>query len=312
MGSLQFDNVVKHALAELSSNERSGSIRPVVEKEILHYEILNALDVAGILNKVVFQGGTCLRLCYGGMRYSEDLDFCSGLNLSDELLAAIPNAIKHALMSSYGLESKISEPKITRIDEFKSDASGSAANDCSQTVSKWAITVESAPQRRDIARQRINIEIATVPSHTLVVRPVSINYRVLSPVYHGLLAQCESLNEILADKLKAFVTATHIRYRDIWDMDWLMSQSFINVANIKPVFIKKLQDYRAEELFYSRYDKALSGLQDMVHEQEFIKQMSRFLPNSAIVRTISRPEYRTMMAERIVELYRTITQLVCE
>jgi predicted nucleotidyltransferase component of viral defense system len=306
MSSLQFDNVVKLALAELGSNEISGSIRPVVEKEILHYEILNALDIAGILSKVVFQGGTCLRLCYGGLRYSEDLDFCSGLDLSDELLGAIPHAIKHALMNSYGLESNVSEPKVTRIDELESDASGGAGIEGLQTVSKWAITVESAPQRKDIARQRINIEIATVPAHTLAVRPVSINYRVLSPVYHGLLVQCECLDEILADKLKAFVTASHVRYRDIWDMDWLMSQGIVNTVRLKSLFKGKLQDYRAEELFYNKYKQVLSGLKDMAHGKEFIRQMSRFLPNSTISRTIARAEYRTMMTERIEELYRTI------
>src|SRR5580698_11127501 len=47
-------------------------------KEAIHLHLLSALSEAGLLRHVVFQGGTALRLCYGGERYSEDLDFVCG------------------------------------------------------------------------------------------------------------------------------------------------------------------------------------------------------------------------------------------
>jgi predicted nucleotidyltransferase component of viral defense system len=47
-------------------------------KEAIHLHLLSALSDAGILRHAVFQGGTALRLCYGGDRYSEDLDFVCG------------------------------------------------------------------------------------------------------------------------------------------------------------------------------------------------------------------------------------------
>jgi predicted nucleotidyltransferase component of viral defense system len=47
-------------------------------KEAVHFHLLSALSQAGILRHVVFQGGTALRLCYRGERYSEDLDFVCG------------------------------------------------------------------------------------------------------------------------------------------------------------------------------------------------------------------------------------------
>jgi predicted nucleotidyltransferase component of viral defense system len=47
-------------------------------KEAIHLHLLSALSEAGVLRHVVFQGGTALRLCYGGERYSEDLDFVCG------------------------------------------------------------------------------------------------------------------------------------------------------------------------------------------------------------------------------------------
>ena len=47
----------------------------LVAKEILHYDILAGMQRAGFLDKVVFQGGTALRLCHGAPRLSEALDF---------------------------------------------------------------------------------------------------------------------------------------------------------------------------------------------------------------------------------------------
>jgi len=47
-------------------------------KEAIHLHLLSAMSEAGILRHAVFQGGTALRLCYHGERYSEDLDFVCG------------------------------------------------------------------------------------------------------------------------------------------------------------------------------------------------------------------------------------------
>src|SRR5271169_4075940 len=56
----------------------SGEMEQNLLKEAIHLHLLSALSDAGILRYVVFQGGTALRLCYGGERYSEDLDFVCG------------------------------------------------------------------------------------------------------------------------------------------------------------------------------------------------------------------------------------------
>jgi predicted nucleotidyltransferase component of viral defense system len=49
------------------------ALLPAIEKELLHYVILNTMDEAGYLQTLTFQGGTCLRLCYKSDRHSEDL-----------------------------------------------------------------------------------------------------------------------------------------------------------------------------------------------------------------------------------------------
>jgi predicted nucleotidyltransferase component of viral defense system len=55
-----------------------GEMEQNLIKEAIHLHLLSALSDAGLLRHVVFQGGTALRLCYGGERYSEDLDFVCG------------------------------------------------------------------------------------------------------------------------------------------------------------------------------------------------------------------------------------------
>src|ERR1044071_8526783 len=55
-----------------------GEMEQNLIKEAIHLHLLSALSDAGVLRHVVFQRGTALRLCYGGERYSEDLDFVCG------------------------------------------------------------------------------------------------------------------------------------------------------------------------------------------------------------------------------------------
>lgn len=50
-----------------------------LEKEYLQYIFLKAISKYG--DKIVFKGGTCLRICYGLERASEDLDFSFSFNL---------------------------------------------------------------------------------------------------------------------------------------------------------------------------------------------------------------------------------------
>ena len=68
----------KAVAAGIARSEGMGALLPVVEKELLHYRILSAMQDGGFFGPIVFQGGTSLRLCHGSPRYSEDLDFAGG------------------------------------------------------------------------------------------------------------------------------------------------------------------------------------------------------------------------------------------
>jgi len=74
------------ALSQQYAQQRRVPAAAII-KEILHYEILFALNESGAATKLTFQGGTALRLCYQGSRYSEDLDFAGGADFDPQTMA---------------------------------------------------------------------------------------------------------------------------------------------------------------------------------------------------------------------------------
>lgn len=90
MDKQNFLQLVERAMAD----QHVSHMRAVVEKELLNYDILYALEQAGLLDSLVFQGGTSLRLCYGGNRFSEDLDFAGGYDFSSSQLAEMKACIE--------------------------------------------------------------------------------------------------------------------------------------------------------------------------------------------------------------------------
>lgn len=198
MPRADFEALVARAMAEPGR----AHMRPVVEKELLHYDILWALDRARLLERLTFQGGTALRLVYGSARYSEDLDFVGGTELQTQDLTAIRDCIQEHVGNRYGLNVYVREPR-HRSDERA---------DAGVQVHKWQVSVDTAPQRPDLPRQRIKVEVVDVPAHTRSLKRLRVNYDFLPDGYDDVLIMTESLNEILADKLVSFVNSRYPRY----------------------------------------------------------------------------------------------------
>ena len=102
-----FNRLVDRAMAA----KGVAHMRPVVAKELLHYDILFSLEKDGLLDDLTFQGGTSLRLCYGAPRFSEDLDFVGGRDFSTAKVIGIKKCIEKYIGKRYGLEIIVKEPK---------------------------------------------------------------------------------------------------------------------------------------------------------------------------------------------------------
>src|SRR4051812_36646319 len=139
-------------------------------KEAIHLHLLSAMSEAGILRHAVFQGGTALRLCYGGERYSEDLDFVCGKAASyftdvefNELIEAALETTKRTLSRDFGVATnQISLKKPEHPDLVKQTPI---------TVAAWQIIVpiDATPRA---PKSRIKIEFANVPAYDMKPVPV--------------------------------------------------------------------------------------------------------------------------------------------
>lgn len=269
MDSTEFTALVNAAMRK----PEHGLMRPVIEKELLHYDILFALSQAGLLKNLVFQGGTSLRLCYGGTRYSEDLDFAGGVAFSAPHLLEIKNVVESYVGQRYALSVTVKEPA-----ELKSDP---AYGDVK--INKWQVSVETDSGRKDTPTQRIKLEIASVQAHTKVMRPLRQNYDFLPDGYDTIILPVQTTDEILADKLIALPTCTrYIRHRDIWDIAWLAQQR----AVLKPDLINaKIRDYGIEN-YEAMVRDFQTQLPDIVRGKDFQNQMQRFIPMDVQERTL--------------------------
>jgi len=79
-------------------------MRPGIVKELLHYDMLFALHRSKLLDGLVFQGGTALRLVHGSQRLSEDLDFVGGKDFDGSSLAPIKKSLERFVGNRYGLD----------------------------------------------------------------------------------------------------------------------------------------------------------------------------------------------------------------
>jgi predicted nucleotidyltransferase component of viral defense system len=283
-----FDKLVDEALKK---QQGLSTLRVVVEKELLHHDILRVLSNTGMLARLTFIGGTCLRACYGSNRLSEDLDFTGGEDFSRESLSEMSQVLIDNLKTKYGLQVEVSDP--TR-DEGK--------------VNTWKIKVQTRPDRiNDLPAQRINIDVCAIASYQ--VRPMMLlNLYGVEMGTSGLILQAESREEIFADKLVAFaLRPNRIKYRDLWDIAWLHQQAVKPQTDLIP---QKLQDHHCQmEHFLQLLDERQHMLQtDPKVATEFRQEMRRFLPAELVKQTSDQTSFWSFLTSLMDDLCTQVRQ----
>ena len=130
-----------------------------------------------------------------------------------------------------------------------------------------------------------------------------LNYEGLPASYEDVVLFAESLEEVMADKLEALACSKLPRYRDIWDLHWLVRQPGIDLGEACALRKRKEADYRESEIFVKEAPRLVSDLATIVEGNEFAKQMRRFLPVDQFERTIARPAFCAALTEGVRELY---------
>ena len=265
-------NSIKSAIGDFMVKRGiPGEMEQNLIKETIHLHLLSALSEAGVLRHVVFQGGTALRLCYGGERYSEDLDFVCGKAGSyidkiefEKLVESALETTKKTLHRQFDInpdEILLKQPLFPLA--VKSDAA---------KVSAWQISVPIAPLRH-LPKSRIKIEFANVPSYDSGPNMAKAVPGLVQ--MEDVILTVESANEILADKAVALTARQALKYRDVWDVWYLTNK--LNARIDRDVVANKFADYGASNVG-TRAKQRKKELTEAATEKAFLGEMTRFLP----------------------------------
>jgi predicted nucleotidyltransferase component of viral defense system len=258
-----FDELMRKAEEEAGGAD--VPTRPTIVKELLHYDILLAFSRSELSRHLVLQGGTALRLCYGGQRYSEDLDFTCGADATEPFdLANMEKLLEDHIVDRYGLTMEVVPPRPGKPREFGGDH---------VAVKRWSFIL-AVPGFA--AAQKIHFEVCNVPSYEVIPTLIQPRYSFLSDVYGDIALQVESLNEILADKVVALIARNHLKARDLWDLRWLAQK---DLAPDIPLVRSKLSDYRVQDVA-ALIEQAAARLQAGDAQARFVAEMSRFVTPS--------------------------------
>jgi predicted nucleotidyltransferase component of viral defense system len=268
----------------------SGEMEQNLLKEAIHLHLLSALSDAGILRYVVFQGGTALRLCYGGERHSEDLDFVCGTSGSyldkiefEKLIQRALETAKHSLQRDFG----ISPDQIT----LKQPSRPSAIKEIPVAVAAWqiAVPIDATPRS---PKSRIKIEFANVPSYDNKPRVVRVTPGLVQ--IQDVILAVESPNEILADKAVALVAREVLKYRDVWDVWYLVNRLDARVDG--NLVQRKFADYGTADI-ETRARRRREELGTESTAKAFLSEMKRFLPSKRVAELTEMGMHRAVLAD---------------
>jgi predicted nucleotidyltransferase component of viral defense system len=257
------DFMVKHGIP--------GEMEQNLVKETIHLHLLSALSDAGVLRHVVFQGGTALRLCYGGERYSEDLDFVCGKAGCyvdkiefDRLVRDALETTKKSLLRAFDIDpDQIALKQPSHPMAIKSDT---------VSVAAWQIAVPIGPTPRS-PKSRIKIEFANVPSYDSEPNVATVTQGLVQ--MQDVILTVESANEILADKAVALTAREVLKFRDVWDVWYLVNK--LNAQADRDIVTRKFADYGTSDV-EAKAKQRRDDLAKGSTAKLFLDEMRRFLP----------------------------------
>jgi predicted nucleotidyltransferase component of viral defense system len=258
----------------VNTNPEYAGIAPVIEKEILHHDIMAVMVKEGAMQSLTFIGGTSLRMCYNSSRLSEDLDFNGGHDFKPSQFDGLEVAIQHYIQKKYETEVRVNRP----------------AEDRQGDTSSWKISIVKQASRPDLPHQKLHIDVCAIPSFDVIKRPLINHYGLIVPT-EGLLIPVQSLQETLADKLIALAyRARRIKPRDLWDIVWIKQRgtplSLMLVEQKLNARGKDQHDFAAA--LQIQIDKLM---QDDTVRRDFNDEISRFVPLEIRERTVDNPDY---------------------
>lgn len=211
--------------------------------------------------KLVFKGGTCLKKCYfKDYRFSEDLDFTStdtGFVLDKELLNSIISII---------VERTEIPMQISKIEQLKFN---DRPTGFSAIIKYWGADHPRNQTPPPVERWLTSIKLEIILYEKMVFPPETreVHHEYSDKLSETVLAgiPCYSIQEILAEKLRALIQRSYAAPRDYYDI-WFLSRNIqginwgqINVAFLQKMEFKNIKYSGIDQLFNSENDKQLAA-----------------------------------------------------
>jgi len=247
--------------------------KKIKKSELLQLILLNNLYAQSGSDSIIFQGGTALRWVYGGMRFSEDLDFVTDLPKEDveNILAGIFQKTQMACIAQFGPGQSEHKHKRGRKQAFK-------------------LFFIYRPQNQ---RERIAVKLEfefLAPGHKpesqkLILRDLPlisglvISGKLIIP-YSSSIILTETPEEILSDKIRALYERKYLKGRDIYDIWWINKQ-----LKVHPNWIKVMEKFVMYQAFfvpargadYFQQRRSTSSIIDALK-----RDLPRFLPQNIL------------------------------
>jgi len=249
--------ISKEELSEVKNRKKNNLYYE--EKEYLQYIFLNS--ISKFAKDFIFKGGTCLRLCYGLERASEDLDFNTNLN-KKEIKSKVNVFLKdyNLLNIEYEIYSEKEYESNLRLEiRFKGPLYMGNPNSTNTL-------------KLDFNKSKVEHKIAKVIG------------KLFSDVPPFVLLVMDD-KEIISEKIRALINRRQAK--DLYDI-WMLIQNKDNLKIDKKMLIRKLKDEKlkledAKNIkFISRqeYETDLKNLVSLLPDYEQVtKEVDVFIKN---------------------------------
>jgi len=219
------------------ASKKRGFLLPLIEKD--YYLTLILSQIHKLSENLVFKGGTCLnKVYYVYYRLSEDLDF---------------SMILPQYEATRGQRRKSIQPVKDKIEKFVEqfglrldDADNPGRNESKQYVFYF---VYQSALREVEAKIKLEIGLRFNPLDAIEKHPVQhvfLHPFTGDPLFDGGQIACLSLNELIAEKLRAGAIRKVIAPRDFYDIDFVLRNKFdLTSKEVITLFKKKLQEDNA-------------------------------------------------------------------
>lgn len=237
--------------------------------EVLQILLLDSLYAVSGSEAIYFQGGTALRWIYGGMRFSEDLDFVTSLAPEQihMILKKVYSRVNHACIAQFGpglLEQALKKGRKDAVKVFY------IYRPLTQRE-RIAVKLEFEPLKPARLPTVQRVILRDLPAITGLLS----GGKLIMP-YSSSIVMAQTAEELLSDKIRALFERPYLKGRDIYDIWWLTER--MQVVPSWEQTKTKLDMYRSPFVpaRAADYFQKVSFLEDII--KAIVSDLPRFIP----------------------------------